>query len=303
MRPRDGVPRRPAHHRRERCRNTPGDVVNAMVGRVIDNLYPPKQGRGTRSGEIILEVRGLTDARASATSPSQLHKGEILGLAGLIGAGRSEIVKGICGSRASPTGRVLLAGKPAGRDYATASPRASSTCPRTARATASSSTCRSPPTSRRCDSAAGRQRGGHHRRAAARPSRPSGWATAGQLKRGQHRPAGLERCRAATSRRWRSPRCSRSPQGDLPRRADARRRCRRQGRDPPHPARLARGVGIVVISSELPELIGLCDRVLVVSEGRIAGEGRRRRHDGGPTSCGLASPGATPTRGSMWRRK
>ena len=32
------------------------------------------------------------------------------------------------------------------------------------------------------------------------------------------------------------------------------------------------GVGIVVISSELPELIGVCDRVLVVREGRIAGE-------------------------------
>jgi len=32
------------------------------------------------------------------------------------------------------------------------------------------------------------------------------------------------------------------------------------------------GVGIIVISSELPELIGLCDRVLVVSEGRVAGE-------------------------------
>ena len=32
------------------------------------------------------------------------------------------------------------------------------------------------------------------------------------------------------------------------------------------------GVGIAVISSEMPELIGLCDRVLVISEGRIAGE-------------------------------
>ncbi|TIX36335.1 MAG: D-xylose ABC transporter ATP-binding protein, partial [Mesorhizobium sp.] len=37
--------------------------------------------------------------------------------------------------------------------------------------------------------------------------------------------------------------------------------------------RLARdGVGIVVISSELPELIGICDRVLIVREGRITGE-------------------------------
>jgi ribose transport system ATP-binding protein len=40
------------------------------------------------------------------------------------------------------------------------------------------------------------------------------------------------------------------------------------------------GVGIVVISSELPELIGLCDRVLVISEGRITGELDGRRDDG-----------------------
>ena len=32
------------------------------------------------------------------------------------------------------------------------------------------------------------------------------------------------------------------------------------------------GVGVVVISSELPELIGLCDRVLVIRDGRVAGE-------------------------------
>ena len=41
------------------------------------------------------------------------------------------------------------------------------------------------------------------------------------------------------------------------------------------------GVGIVVISSELPELIGLCDRILVLHEGRIAGEVEARRHERG----------------------
>ena len=41
------------------------------------------------------------------------------------------------------------------------------------------------------------------------------------------------------------------------------------------------GIGIVVISSELPELLGLCDRVLVIREGRVAGEVGRRGDDGG----------------------
>ena len=64
------------------------------------------------------------------------------------------------------------------------------------------------------------------------------------------------------------------PAGDLPRRADARRRRRRQGARSTASCATSRaqGVGIVVISSELPELIGVCDRVLVVREGRIAGE-------------------------------
>jgi ribose transport system ATP-binding protein len=52
------------------------------------------------------------------------------------------------------------------------------------------------------------------------------------------------------------------------------------------------GVGIVVISSELPELIGLCDRVLVISEGRLTGE-----LDGDDITetniMTLAAPGAT----------
>jgi ribose transport system ATP-binding protein len=48
----------------------------------------------------------------------------------------------------------------------------------------------------------------------------------------------------------------------------------------------ARGVGIVVISSELPELIGLCDRVMVVREGRIAGElGAGELDAKKPSSC------------------
>ena len=53
------------------------------------------------------------------------------------------------------------------------------------------------------------------------------------------------------------------------RRADARRRRRRQGRDPPSAARLAdEGLGVLVASSELPELLGLCDRIVVMHAGR-----------------------------------
>lgn len=91
---------------------TPDDVVNAMVGRVIDELYPRKQSEAERSDEIILDVRNLSERTRFKEVSFQLKKGEILGLAGLIGAGRSEIVKGICRLEGEVTGEVVLNGTP-----------------------------------------------------------------------------------------------------------------------------------------------------------------------------------------------
>ena len=90
---------------------TPGQIVKAMVGRVIDNLYPDKQSEDEKSDDIILEVRNLTERSRFTDISFQLRKGEILGLAGLIGAGRSEIVKGICKLEGEVTGDVLLKGR------------------------------------------------------------------------------------------------------------------------------------------------------------------------------------------------
>lgn len=90
---------------------TPDDVVNAMVGRVIDELYPRKQTDAERSDEILLDVRNLTERSRFTDVSFQLRKGEILGLAGLIGAGRSEIVKGICQLEGEVSGEVLLNGR------------------------------------------------------------------------------------------------------------------------------------------------------------------------------------------------
>ncbi len=87
----------------------PGDVVNAMVGRVIDDLHPKKQG--TPSDEVILDVRNLTEATRFRDISFTLNKGEILGIAGLIGAGRSEIAKAICKLEGDASGQVWLNGE------------------------------------------------------------------------------------------------------------------------------------------------------------------------------------------------
>jgi len=83
-------------------------VINRMVGRTLANMYPPK--RGTQ-GEIILEVRGLTRKGRYRDVSFALHKGEILGFSGLVGAGRTELARGICGIDRIESGEVRLAGK------------------------------------------------------------------------------------------------------------------------------------------------------------------------------------------------
>jgi ribose transport system ATP-binding protein len=91
---------------------SPAEVVGAMVGRVIDKLYPEKLREEEKSDEIILDVRGLSERKKFHDVSFQLRKGEILGLGGLIGAGRSEIAKGICGLEGEVSGEIRLKGKP-----------------------------------------------------------------------------------------------------------------------------------------------------------------------------------------------
>lgn len=89
----------------------PDDIVSAMVGRVIDTLYPTKQDASEKTDEVILDVRALSDGNRFHDINFQLERGEILGIAGLIGSGRSEIVKGICRLESSVTGDVLVKGQ------------------------------------------------------------------------------------------------------------------------------------------------------------------------------------------------
>lgn len=87
---------------------TPDDVVSNMVGRVIHNLYPDKQTEDEKSDETLLRIRNLSAPRRFHNVSFDLHKGEILGIAGLIGAGRSEIVRGICALEGEVTGEIWL---------------------------------------------------------------------------------------------------------------------------------------------------------------------------------------------------
>ncbi len=90
---------------------TPDDIVRRMVGREITQLYPSKQRDDEVSGETILSVRSLGDRDRFHDISIELNKGEILGIGGLIGSGRTEIAEGICSLRATTDGEVRLHGQ------------------------------------------------------------------------------------------------------------------------------------------------------------------------------------------------
>lgn len=73
---------------------TRSDMIAKMVGRTIENEYPP---RAHFVGEPLLEVRNLNTRKLHDISFT-LHKGEILGLVGLVGAGRTEIIRALYGA-------------------------------------------------------------------------------------------------------------------------------------------------------------------------------------------------------------
>ena len=84
-------------------------IIRMMVGRELGQMYPP---RGQPPGEVILEVRGLTTADGRVQDVNlQLRAGEIVGLAGLVGSGRTELARAIFGADPIASGEIRLRGQ------------------------------------------------------------------------------------------------------------------------------------------------------------------------------------------------
>ena len=90
---------------------TTDKIIKLMVGRDLTNRFPPKTNK---MGEVILEVKNLTGKyQPSVIDASfELHKGEILGIAGLVGSRRTELIETIFGIAHKSEGEILLHGKP-----------------------------------------------------------------------------------------------------------------------------------------------------------------------------------------------
>lgn len=84
-------------------------LVEMMVGRTLKDLYEHK--RQTHPGSVVLEVNNLSDGRKVKSASFQLNAGEIVGLAGLVGAGRTEIARLIFGADRKASGEIKLEGR------------------------------------------------------------------------------------------------------------------------------------------------------------------------------------------------
>ncbi len=252
---------------------TPADVVNAMVGREIGDLYPEKQRPEDRSDTEVLRVENLSETERFRDVSFSLKKGEILGFAGLIGAGRSEIAKGICALEGQVSGKVWLNGQllrlrdyqdsiEAGMVYLSEDRKGDGVFLDMSIASNVSAL-----KVEQVASTLGLIQSGKETEQAARLGRKlnlkCGTLTdpVSSLSGGNQQKVAIAKMLSVNPRLIFLDEPTRGV--DVGAKVEIHRILRDLANE---------GVGIVVISSELPELIGVCDRVLVIHEGRISGE-------------------------------
>ncbi len=87
-----------------------GELIRALVGRELKDFFPP---RSSQRGKLALEVHNLTRPRSFINVSFGVHEGEIVGLAGLTGAGRTELAEAIFGVAPPVDGQIFIHGEQA----------------------------------------------------------------------------------------------------------------------------------------------------------------------------------------------
>jgi ribose transport system ATP-binding protein len=252
---------------------SPEEVVNSMVGRVLDKLYPPKLSKDEKSDDVILSVRGLNEGKRVFDVDFDLRRGEILGLAGLIGAGRSEIARAVCRLEGKPRGEVTLRGRPLRlKDYRDSIREGLVYLSEDRKGDglflnmSIASNVSALDIGRVSNGMGFIERRKEMKRADELGRRLKLRANSigdavSTLSGGNQQKVALAKMLSVEPEVIFLDEPTRGV--DVGAKAEIHRQIRELARE---------GVGVVVISSELPELIGVSDRVLVVREGRITGE-------------------------------
>ncbi|AQZ64347.1 Predicted L-rhamnose ABC transporter, ATP-binding component [[Actinomadura] parvosata subsp. kistnae] len=256
------------------------ELVRRMVGREVSSLYPKTAtAPGEARLEARLEVRGLTRHGAFTGVSFTLHAGEIVALAGLVGAGRSEVARAVFGVDRYDEGEVLAGGKPLPKgDTAAAIAAGLALVPEDRRQQGlvmELSVERNATLTRRWSlSRLGLLLGGGERAAAREWSERLRVKTArltdpvSTLSGGNQQKVVLAKWLSTQPRVLIVDEPTRGI--DVGTKAEVHRLL----------SELAgQGVAVLMISSELPEVLGMADRVLVMHEGRLAAEIPRARAD------------------------
>ena len=247
------------------------ELIRLMTGRSIEYAFPPRPGVDVSAGEV-LRVEKLGRPGEFDQIDLSVRAGEIVGLAGLVGSGRSEILETVFGARRARSGTVSVAARPLRRGSVTAAVRAGiGLCPEERKA---QGLLLLEPVYRNVSLASFRRFAlcGFLR------SGPEVRAARAELDAVQLRGNALQPVRELSGgnqqksllARWLLRGCRVLLLDEPTRGVDvgARTEIYRLIRE------LAdRGVGIVVVSSEIEEVLGLADRVLVIAEGRVVHDG------------------------------
>ncbi len=84
------------------------DLIKAMVGREISDMYPKPE---VKIGDELLRIEGMSRTGFFKDVSLDVHEGEIIGMTGLVGAGRTETMESVCGITKPDAGKVFLQGK------------------------------------------------------------------------------------------------------------------------------------------------------------------------------------------------
>ncbi|MDI3385357.1 sugar ABC transporter ATP-binding protein [Streptomyces sp. B-S-A8] len=244
------------------------DVVALMTGRNVEYVFPERPTQVPEAAPL-LAVQGLTRAEEFAPVDLEVRPGEIVGLAGLVGSGRSEILETIYGARKPDAGQVRVDGRPLKAGSVRAAVRAGlGLAPEERKAQALlmlESITRNVSVSslprfarvgwldRRAEFTAARRA---TRELSLKPDRPS--APVRTLSGGNQQKAVLARWLLRGCRVLLLDEPTRGV--DVGARAELYAVIRRLADD---------GLGVLLVSSEIPEVLGLADRVLVLREGRV----------------------------------
>lgn len=248
-------------------------LVRMMVGRDLSSFYKKDHDAKGSRGPVIFSVCNVGDGRRVHDCSFDLHLGETLGIAGLVGAGRTELARLLYGADARASGEIVLQGEPlsirhpedaidAGIVYLTEDRKHLGLfLDMPVRDNINMNVLGR-------DARVGKvlnQKAARNRAAAAIRSLairvPGDIVPVGSLSGGNQQKVLLSRLLETKPRVLILDEPTRGV--DIGAKSEIYRLI---------DALVRGGVGVIVISSELPEIVGICDRVLVMREGRIAGE-------------------------------